>query len=175
METRLLKELATIKRLLLRCPLCMSAFPYQHRSSRGSFQQGPGSRDLQGRLPQRAFPSLRWWGRSTRSARPSRVVLWWRRRRRGRRREWCRPGVGPWLLWVSTRQTEAGETQAGEAPRRGKMWAVQWIVSPYFFQAKGGRKSCWLPNASKKAKLCNFWRDPGNKNIKLSFAVHIEM
>lgn len=88
---------------------------YQHRGSGGCFCPGSGPGDLQGRLPQRAFPSLWWRGGRTTCPRAARMVLWRRRRGRGRRRQRGWPGVGPQLLWVGARQAEEREDKTGKA------------------------------------------------------------
>lgn len=135
------------------------AVPYQHRSSCGCFQSGPGPRDLQGRLPQRAFSSLRWRGRRTPCASAPGVVLRrWQRRGCGRRRERRRPGVGPQLLRGRAGQTEEGEAQTGEASGSSGKWTVKRRVSwPHAAQAGwlSVQRAMLLPVSRKKEKVSN--------------------
>lgn len=142
-------------------PLSVFAVPYQHRSSCGCFQSGPGPRDLQGRLPQRAFSSLRWRGRRTPCASAPRVVLR-RRQRRGCGWRWERrwPGVRPQLLWGRAGQTEEGEAQTGEASGSSRKWTVKWRVSwPHAAHAGwlSVQRAMLLPVSRKKKVSKSVW------------------
>lgn len=142
-------------------PASVFAVPYQHWSSCGCFQSGPGPRDLQGRLPQRALSSLRRRGRRTPCARAPRLVLR-RRRRRGcgwrRERRW--PGVRPQLLWGRAWQTEEGEAQTGEASGSSRKWTVKWRVSwPHAAHAGwlSVQQAVLLPVSRKKKVSKSVW------------------
>lgn len=138
-------------------PMSVFAVPYQHGSSCGCFQSGPGPRDLQGRLPQRALSSLWRGGRRTPCARAPRLVLRRRGRRGcGRRRERRWPGVRTQLLWVGAGQTEEGEAQTGEASGSSRKWTVKWRVSwPHAAHCREVVRRAVLLPVSRKKKVSN--------------------